>query len=84
MSTDPSVHALYKLRKRLQYLCDEQHMKWREIGQMSEFNGVSFGTLNAIYHGRDPQSPGVRRRLGLPAIEYVAQVRNQLGRFAKR
>ncbi len=84
MSTDPSVHALYKLRLRLTQLREELGLKWREIGEMGEFEGVSFGTLNAIYHGRDPTKPEVRRKLGLPAIEYVAQVRNELGRFAKQ
>jgi hypothetical protein len=59
-------------------------MKWRDIGQMEEFNGVSFGTLNAIYHGREPQEPTLRRKLGLPTIEMIPQVRNSAGRFSKR
>ena len=78
-----SVHTLYELRRRLKYLCDEQGMKWRDIGEMEEFNGVSFGTLNAIYHGRDPQLLETRRKLGLPTIEYVEVVRNGSGRFVK-
>ena len=79
-----TVHTLYTLRQRLKHLRDELGMKWRAIGEMEEFNGVSFGTLNAIYHGRDPKTPATRRKLGLPTIEYVAVVRNGAGRFSKR
>ena len=79
-----SVHALYKLRERLKHLRDVMDMKWRAIGEMEEFNGVSFGTLNAIYHGREPKVPTLRRKLGLPTVEYVAVVRNGAGRFSKR
>ena len=79
-----TVQPLYKLRQRLKHLCDELGMKWRDIGEMEEFNGVSFGTLNAIYHGRDPKLPRIRRKLGLPTVEYVEQVRGKDGRFSKR
>ena len=79
-----SVQALYKLRRRLKQLCDEQGMKWREIGEMAEFNGVSFGTLNAIYHGREPKDLSTRRKLGLSSIENIEQVRDRFGRFSKR
>ena len=79
-----SVHQLYKLTQRLKHLCDELDMKWRDIGEMPEFNGVSFGTLNAIYHGRDPKLPSTRRKLGLPTIENIEQVRGPDGRFSKR
>ena len=79
-----SVHQLYKLRERLKRLCEEQGMKWRDIGEMEEFNGVSFGTLNAIYHGREPKIPRTRRKLGLSSIENIEQVRDKYGRFTKR
>ena len=79
-----SVHQLYRLRQRLQHLCDELGMKWRDIGEMPEFNGVSFGTLNAIYHGREPKDLSTRRKLGLSSIENIEQVRDRFGRFSKR
>ena len=79
-----SVHRLYKLRQRLKHLCDEQDMKWRDIGEMPEFNGVSFGTLNAIYHGREPKVPALRRKLELPTVEMIPQVRGPDGRFVER
>lgn len=78
------VHQLYKLRQRLKHLCDEQGMKWRDIGEMPEFNGVSFGTLNAIYHGREPKVPALRRKLELPFVEVREIHRNHAGRFIKR
>ena len=79
-----SVHQLYKLRQRLKHLRDELGMKWRDIGEMPEFNGVSFGTLNAIYHGREPKAIETRRKLGLPFIEVREIHRNGSGRFSKR
>ena len=79
-----SVHQLYKLRERLKHLCEELDMKWRDIGEMEEFNGVSFGTLNAIYHGREPKEPSTRRKLDLSSIENIEQVRDKYGRFTKR
>ena len=79
-----SVHQLYELRQRLKHLREEQNMKWRDIGEMPEFNGVSFGTLNAIYHGREPKSTAIRRKLGLPFIEVREIYRNSAGRFSKR
>ena len=79
-----SVHQLYKLRQRLKHLREELDMKWRAIGEMPEFGGVSFGTLNAIYHGREPKVPTLRRKLGLPTVEFIPQVRNAAGRFSKR
>ena len=80
-----TVHQLYKLRERLKHLRDATGMKWRDIGEMPEFNGVSFGTLNAIYHGREPKVPTIRRKLDLPTIEFIAQVRNgKSGQFSKR
>ena len=78
-----SVHQLYKLRQRLKHLCEELDMKWRDIGEMPEFNGVSFGTLNAIYHGREPKELRLRRKLGLPVIEVREIYRNEAGRFSK-
>ena len=75
--------TLYKLRRRLEHLHDEQGMKWRKIAEMEEFNGVSFGTLNAIYRGREPKEPTLRRKLGLPVVEFIAQVRNnKTGKFS--
>ena len=79
-----SVHQLYELRQRLKHLREEQNMKWRDIGEMPEFNGVSFGTLNAIYHGREPKSTAIRRKLGLPFIEVREIYRNHAGRFSRR
>ena len=79
-----TVQPLYKLRQRLKYLCDELGMKWRDIGEMEEFNGVSFGTLNAIYHGREPKVPTIRRKLGLPSVEMIEQLRGKDGTFIKR
>ena len=79
-----SVHQLYKLTQRLKHLRDELDMKWRDIGEMEEFNGVSFGTLNAIYHGREPKATVTRRKLGLPFIEVREIYRNSAGRFSKR
>lgn len=79
-----SVHQLYKLRERLKHLRDELGMKWRDIGEMPEFNGVSFGTLNAIYHGREPKVPALRRKLGLPFVEVREIYRNHAGRFVER
>ena len=79
-----TVQPLYKLRQRLKHLRDELDMKWRAIGEMEEFNGVSFGTLNAIYHGREPKEPKIRRKLGLPFIEVREIYRNHAGRFIKR
>ena len=79
-----TVQTLYKLRQRLKHLRDVSGMKWRAIGEMPEFNGVSFGTLNAIYHGREPKAPTLRRKLGLPTVEMIQQVRNGAGRFSKR
>lgn len=85
MNNNPSVHALYRLRVRLKHLREELRMKWRDIGEMPEFNGVSFGTLNAIYHGREPKIPSVRRKLGLPTTELISQIRDmETGRFAKQ
>ena len=78
-----TVQTLYKLRQRLKHLCDELGMKWRDIGEMPEFKGVSFGTLNAIYHGRDPKATVTRRKLGLPFIEMREVHRNHTGRFVK-
>ena len=79
-----TVQTLYTLRARLKQLCDIQNMKWRAIGEMPEFNGVSFGTLNAIYHGREPKAIETRRKLGLPFIEVREIHRNSAGRFSKR
>ncbi len=79
-----TVQTLYKLRQRLKHLRDVSGMKWRDIGEMPEFNGVSFGTLNAIYHGREPKVPTLRRKLGLPTVEHIEQVRGKDGRFSKR
>ena len=79
-----TVQTLYTLRARLKQLCDIQNMKWRAIGEMPEFNGVSFGTLNAIYHGREPKATETRRKLGLPFIEVREIHRNGSGRFSKR
>ena len=79
-----TVQTLYKLRQRLKHLRDVSGMKWRDIGEMPEFNGVSFGTLNAIYHGRDPKTTAIRRKLGLSFIEVREIYRNGAGRFSKR
>lgn len=59
------VASLYKLRQRLKHLHDVTGMKWREIGEMEEFNGVSYGTLNGVYNGRVPKDDDIRARLGL-------------------
>ena len=75
---------LSPIRKRLSYLHNEQDMTWRDIAVMEEFNGVSFGTLARIYHGREPKVPTLRRKLGLPTVEMIPQVRNHAGRFSKR
>jgi len=79
-----AVHQLYNIRERLKQLRDELDMKWRDIGEMEEFNGVSFGTLNAIYHGRNPKATVTRRKLGLPTIEMQEVIRNGAGRYSKR
>ncbi len=77
--------ALDTLRARLAYLHDDKGIVWRKIAEMPEFNNVSFGVLNGIYHGREPEDDDIRLRLGLPIIEMIAQVRNdKSGRFSKR
>ena len=63
-----------RLRMRLEHLHDNLGLTWRDIGHMEEFNGASFGTLNAIYHGREPKSQDTQRKLGLPIIEMVPRV----------
>ena len=72
------------LRARLEYLHDELCMTWRKIAEMEEFNNVSFGVLNGVYHGKEPTDNEIRLKLGLDIIEMIPQVRNSSGRFSKR
>ena len=76
--------ALYALRKRLKHLHDTEMLSWREIGSLPEFEGVHFSTLNAIYHGREPKSPTIRAKLGLPAFDTIRQVRASDGTFVSQ
>jgi hypothetical protein len=77
--------ALDRLRARLVYLHDVKGIVWRKIAEMPEFNNVSFGVLNGIYHGREPEDDDIRLRLDLPIVEMIAQVRNgKSGQFSKR
>lgn len=49
---------------------------WRAITALPQFHGVSFATLRAVYYGREPQTPDVRRALGLPVTVPVAVCEN--------
>jgi hypothetical protein len=52
-----------ELRERLIEL--RKTMKWREIALLPDFHGLPIGTIsNLIY--REPKSPIIRERLGLP------------------
>ncbi len=49
---------------------------WRAITALPQFSGVSFATLRAVYYGREPQTPDVRRALGLPVTAPVPVCEN--------
>lgn len=61
------------LQERLLYLHDTQHIKWREMPLLSGFEGIPWGTLWDVAHGREPSNPILRARLGLPARETCGQ-----------
>ena len=54
---------------------------WRKVGEELD---VSPGMAHRVAGGYEPVDPGIRRKLGFPAIEYIPQVRNTSGRFAKK
>jgi hypothetical protein len=90
--TEPIIEAeaiqitdLNPLRARLMYLHKEQGMTWRKIAEMEEFNNVSFGVLNGVYHGIEPVDDEIRKALGLDVVELIPQIRdNESGQFSKR
>jgi len=48
-------------------------MKWKEIVQLADFQGIAIGTLANIASGRIPKDPVLRARLHLAPQEECAQ-----------
>ena len=78
------VATPYSTRRRLEHLHDILGLNWRKIAEMPEFNGVSFGTLNMIYHGRYPKDEEICRKLGWAVPETQTVYRNKIGRYTGR
>lgn len=55
-----------RTRNNLVILHDMDHLSWRKIAQLPEYAGISHIDLNRIYHGGEPASLEVRKRLGWP------------------
>lgn len=65
-TTGHSTGSLEEIRTRLNKC--HKFLSWREIASMEDYEGISHATLSAIARGRDPKSPAIRCKLGLPAL----------------
>jgi hypothetical protein len=63
-----SVVTYDTLKKRLNYLHGIDKVSYRKIALLDEFYGVPAGTLCDMAKGKEPRSPHLRARLGLPAL----------------
>ena len=67
-------------------LAHELMMLYDRLGTWDKV-GARFGVTRTVVwriakEGYDPQLLEIRRKLGLPVVEYIAQVRNKAGRFS--
>lgn len=70
------------IRKRLNQLHDEDHLSWRKIAEMPEFEGVPAGTLCSFAKGNyTPKNNEIRKILGLSEIVERHIYRNPKGQF---
>ena len=82
MKTQVPVRTPDRLRERLIWLHDTQHIKWRDMAEMPEFRGVAPGTLCAIARSNyEPKREDLRRKLGLPELITIEVHRDPKGRF---
>lgn len=58
-----------EVQKTLQNLHNDQHLSWRNIAGLPEYEGLNFATISAIARGRDPKSWKIRQQLSLPLPE---------------
>ena len=67
MNRKQTVRTSDSIPDQLKFLNLVQHMSWREIAKLPEFQGIPAGTLCSISKGFEPKNPKVRVQLGLSA-----------------
>ena len=73
------TESIIRLALELKILYDRLGT-WDKVG--AHFGVTRTVVWRIVKEGYDPQLPEIRHKLGLPVVEYIAQVRNKAGRFS--